>query len=233
MAKTKTKEGEGVELLEDPGALVNKAEEFLSNKRSRNITLIVGGIAALVIAGIFGYRYYISNQNEEAQREMFQAVYYFEADSLGRALNGDGINYGFLQVIEEYPGTKASNLANFYAGVTYLKLGNFENAIRYLEDFKSSDYLLQGRAYVLTGDAYLELSDYANAEASYREAISYKPNENFTPLYLRKLALVQELQGNYSEAAEAYGRIVNEFKESDLVQEAIKQQARLEGLAAQ
>ncbi len=233
MAKTKTKEGEGIEILEDPGALVNKAEEFLNNKKNRNLTLIIGGVVALAIAGIFGYRYYISNQDQEAQREMFQAVYYFEADSLGKALNGDGINYGFLQIIEDYPGTKGSNLANFYAGVTYLKLGDFESAIRYLKDFSSSDYLLQARAYALIGDAHLELGDYTSAIASYNDAIDYKPNESYTPIYLKKLALAEELQGNFSGAAKAYSRIIDEFKESDLLQEAKKQKARLEGLAAE
>ncbi|XOV92464.1 MAG: tol-pal system YbgF family protein [Bacteroidota bacterium] len=232
MAKTKTKEGEGIEILEDPGALVSKAEEFLNSKKNRNLTLVIGSFIALVIAGFFGYRYYISNQDQEAQREMFQAVYYFEADSLGKALNGDGINYGFLQIIEDYPGTKGSNLANFYAGITYLKLGNFENSIRYLKDFNSSDYLLQARAYSLIGDAYLELDDFSSAIASYNDAINYKPNENFTPIYLKKLALAEELQGNYSAAANAYGRIIDEYKESEFFQEAKKQKARLEGLAA-
>lgn len=233
MAKTKTKKDEGVELLEDPDAIVSKAEEFLNSKRNRNLTLIIGSIVAVVVAGIFGYKYYISNQNQEAQREMFQAVYYFEADSLGKALNGDGINYGFLQIIEEYPGTEGSNLSNFYAGVTYLKLGDYEGAIRYLNDFSSSDYLLQARAYALIGDAYLELEDFSSAISSYNDAIDYKPNQNFTPIYLKKLAIVEELQGNYAGAANAYGRIINDFKESDLLQEAKKQKSRLDGLAAE
>ncbi len=233
MAKTKTKEDEGVELLEDPGAIVSKAEEFLNNKKNRNLTLIIGSLVALVIAGVFGYNYYISNQDQEAQREMFQAVYYFEADSLGKALNGDGINYGFLQIIEEYPATDGSNLSNFYAGVTYLKLGDFDGAIRYLSDFKSSDYLLQARAYALIGDAYLEQDDYASAIGSYNKAIDFKPNQNFTPIYLKKLAVAEELQGNYAEAASAYNSIIEDYKDSDLLQEAKKQKSRLDGLAAE
>jgi hypothetical protein len=56
---------------------------------------------------------------------MFQAVRYFESDSLNLALNGDGNNLGFLQIVEDYSGTKAGNLANYYAGVIYLKQGNF------------------------------------------------------------------------------------------------------------
>ena len=72
---------------------------------------------------------------------MFQAVYYFEQDSLVKALNGDGNNYGFLEIIDEYGFSEAANLSHYYAGVSYLKLGNYNNAISYLNSFSSSDLL--------------------------------------------------------------------------------------------
>lgn len=232
MAKTKSKKVEGVDLIEDPDVLAGKTEEFFNNKKNRNLVFGIGGVLALAIAGFLIYQFYITNKNEEAQREMFQAVYYFEADSLGRALNGDGINYGFLQIIEEYSGTETANLAQFYAGATYLQLGDYQSAARYFEDFSSSDYLLQARAYSLRGDAYMELEDYNKAIEAYEDAVEYKPNAEFTPVYLKKLAIAYEENGNFGNAAKAYGTIVNEYPESRLVQEAKKHKARLEGLAA-
>tara|TARA_A100001015_G_scaffold317578_1_gene434956 strand:- start:298 stop:999 length:702 start_codon:yes stop_codon:yes gene_type:complete len=233
MAKTKTKQDEGIEILEDPDMLASKAEEFLSNKRNKNLVFGIGGVIAVVVAAFFVYQFYITNQNKEAQEEMFQAVFYFEADSLGQALNGDGNNLGFLDIISDYSGTEAANLANFYAGTTYMQLGDYSNAVRYLSDFSSSDYLLQARAYSLTGDAYMEQGDYSNAASFYQQAADYKPNAEFTPIYLQKLAVAQEKQGNYAAAASSYGLIVDEYKDSSLLQEAKKQKARLEGLAAQ
>ena len=233
MAKTKTKEQEGIEILEDPGALAGKAEEFLNNKKNRNWVLGIGGLVALIAAGFLGYKYYVSNLNQEAQREMFQAVYYFEADSLGKALNGDGINFGFLQIIEDYGATEASNLSHFYVGATYLKMGDYESAIRYLEGFGSSDYLLQARAYSLIGDAHMELGNFSSASSAYSDAAEYKPNQYFTPVYLQKLALSEELQGNLKKAAASYDRIIEDFSGSSMINEAKKQKARLEGLAAE
>ena len=233
MAKTKTKEQEGIEILEDPGALAGKAEEFLNNKKNRNWVLGIGGLVALITAGFLGYKYYVSNLNQEAQREMFQAVYYFEADSLSKALNGDGINFGFLQIIEDYGGTEASNLSQFYVGATYLKMGDYESAIRYLKEFGSSDYLLQARAYSLIGDAHMELGDFSSASSAYSDAVAYKPNEYFTPVYLQKLALSEELQGNLKKAAASYDKIIEDFSGSSIINEAKKQKARLEGLAAE
>lgn len=233
MAKTKTKKEEGIDFIEDPDVLAGKAEEFFSNKRNRNIVFGVGGLLAVLVLAFFGYKYYITNQDAEAQQEMFQAVYYFEADSLGRALNGDGINYGFLQIIEDYSGTEAANLSKFYAGATYMRLEDYSSAIRYLDGFSSSDLLVQARAYALVGDAHMELGDYGSAAASYRKAADHKPNKEFSPIYLQKLAIAEESNGNYGAGASAYEEIIDKYFDSPLFQEAKKQKARLQGLAAQ
>lgn len=233
MAKTKTKKEEGIEILEDPDLMAGKAEEFFNNKTNRNLVFGIGGFLAVLVLGFLGYNYYITNQNKEAQKEMFQAVYYFEADSLGKALNGDGINYGFLEIIEDYSGTDAANLANFYAGSIYMHMADYSSALRYLEDFSSSDYLVQGRAYSLIGDAQLELGDTDAAVSAYKKAADYNPNADFTPIYLQKLAIAEESRGDFSEAANAYDKIVVDFGKSALAQEAKKHKARLQGLAAE
>ncbi len=229
MAKGKKKD-EGIEILEDPNAIVDKANEFFSSKRNKAMVFGIGGILALAIVGFAAYNYYITNQNQTAQEELFQAQYYFDADSLGLALNGDGNSYGFLEIMDEFPGTKAANLASFYAGASYLKLGDFDGAIRNLKKFSSDDYLLQGRAYSLIGDAYMEQDDFANAIDSYKKAVNYKKNESFTPIYLKKLAIAQEQNGNLAAAAATYGTIIKDYPNAAEVNDAKKQKARLEAL---
>ncbi len=232
MAKTKKKPADsGNEIYESPEALaeqLTKAEQFLEDKKNRGLVLGVGTVIAVALAAFIGYRFYMTNLEEEAQTELFQAVYYFEADSLGKALNGDGNNYGFLDVIDQYGMTDAANMANFYAGATFLKLGDHESAIRYLKDFSASDLLVQAKAYSLIGDAYMDLEDYNEAYDYYGKAVSYKPNEQFTPLYLTKLAVAAEMKGDKQAAIQAYGRIVDEYKKSQEYQEARKHKARLE-----
>jgi len=233
MAKTKTQQDEAIDIIENPDALATKAEDFFNEKKNQNLVFGIGGVIALIIVAFLGYRYYIGNQNNEAQQEMFQAVFYFEADSLGKALNGDGNNYGFLEIIDTYGGTEAANLASFYAGTSFLQLGDYENATKYLEQFGSSDYLVQARAYALTGDAYSEMDDFAAAENAYKKAANYNSNAEFTPIYLTKLAVNYEAKGEYKQAAETYDKIVSEYKNSSLFQDAQKHKARLEGLAAE
>jgi tetratricopeptide (TPR) repeat protein len=231
MAKQKKESSSEGSVLENPEALSGKAEEFLADKKKRNLTIIIGSILILAIVGLFLYRSNLENQNREAQEEMFRAIYYFESDSIQKALNGDGINYGFLKIINDYSGTEAANLANLYAGSCYMSLGDYKSAVRYLESFSASDYVVQARAYALTGDCHMEMGNYEEAVLAYEEAVEYKPNASYTPAYLQKLALAREKAGNYTSAAKAYQQLIKEYPKSNLITEAKKHKARLEGLA--
>jgi tetratricopeptide (TPR) repeat protein len=216
------------EILESPEALAEKlqgAETWL--ERHPKTVVGVAAVIALIVGGYFGFRYYIDNQNAEAQREMFQAVYYFEADSLNLALNGDGNNLGFKDIVSDYKFTDAANLANYYAGVCYLKQGQYEPARLYLEDFSSNDLLVQARAYSLIGDTYMEQEKYDDAAKYYQKAADYKSNKYFTPAYLMKAALAYEKSNQLDKAKEAYDRIITEYFESAELQNAKKLKSRL------
>jgi TolA-binding protein len=223
------KKEENTDLLENPEVIAEKlegAEHWIEE----NLKLVGGilGLIVLVIGGYFGYRYYIGGQDEQAQKEMFQAVRYFEADSLNLALKGDGNNLGFEQIIEDYSGTDAANLANFYAGAISLKQGKYALAILYLEDFKSNDLLVQPRAYSLIGDAYMEQKQYEDAAKFYGKASSSNPNKYFTPTYLMKEALAYEKLNQNDKAIAAYQKIIDQFFDSSEYQNARKFKARLE-----
>jgi len=223
------KKEENTDLLENPEVIAEKlegAEHWIEEHLK-----LVGGILALIvliIGGYFGYRYYIGGQDEQAQKEMFQAVRYFEADSLNLALKGDGNNLGFEQIIEDYSGTDAANLANFYAGAISLKQGKYALAILYLEDFKSNDLLVQPRAYSLIGDAYMEQKQYEDAAKFYNKASGFNPNKYFTPTYLMKEALAYEKLNQNDKAKEVYQRIIDQYFDSSEYQNARKFKARLE-----
>ena len=184
---------------------LSKSEEFINNNKNKIFTVL--GVIVFLLLGFSIFSYIKSNQNNTAQEEMFQAVYYFDKASLVQALNGDGNNYGFLEIIDEYGLSDAANLSKFYAGSSYLKLGNYENAINYLDEFSSSDLLIQARAYSLIGDAYVEIGDYDNAIYYFKKASNENPNEFFTPSYLLKLAIVYEETGDLESALDIYEEI--------------------------
>src|SRR5690606_3465398 len=104
---------------------LGKAELFYE-KNARTIN-IVGIAIILVIGGYFGYKYlYQQPREKKAQAMIFKAQQYFAADSFRLALNGDGNNYGYLQVIGRYGNTKVGELARYSAGVCYVRMGEFQ-----------------------------------------------------------------------------------------------------------
>jgi tetratricopeptide (TPR) repeat protein len=225
-----THEGKAPVVIEEPKVSTDRtiidSEEFV--QKNKKILSIITGVLIGAAALFFGYRYYINSQDEEAQSQMFQAVYYFEADSLTKALKGDGKDLGLADVADTYSGTPAGNLANFYAGVAYLKNGKYDEAIESLKNFGANDLLVQGRAYSLIGDAYMEKKELDNATEYYKKAAEYKPNEFFTPRYLMKLAFAYELQNDFESAIKAYDEIIEKYSKASEVNDAKKYKAKAE-----
>jgi TolA-binding protein len=233
MAKKETKKSDQNELIENPEVLAEKivpGEDFL--KSNSKILAGVLAVAIVLIGGILFFQYNTQQQNEKAQAEMFQAVYFFEQDSVDFALNGDGINKGFLNIIESYPRTDAANLAHFYTGSIYLSQKKFEDALTHLQEFSSDDYLVQAKAYSLVGDANLELGKTEEAIAQYTKAARTNENKFMSPKYLAKLAVAQEEAGKIEDAIKTYTEIEEKYYESFEFAAARKHKARLEGLAA-
>ena len=233
MATNQSKKAAQNDALENPEALaqrIGSGEAFLK-KNSK----ILGGVlaaAVVLIGGILFFQINTQNQNEKAQAEMFQAVYFYEQDSIDFALNGDGINKGLLTIVEDYPRTDAANLAHFYIGSIYLSQKDFQNALTHLEDFSSDDYLVQSKAYSLVADAHLELGNVDEAISFYTKAARTNENKFTTPKYLAKLAVAQEESGKVEEALATYTEIEEKYYESFEYAVARKHKARLEGLAA-
>ena len=206
---------------------LTQTEQFFENNQKKIVRVfsIVIGIVALYL----GYQnFYLEPLEKEAQTEMFSAEINFAKDSFNLALNGDDQYLGFIDIADDYSSTKAGKLANYYAGLSYLYLGEFENAIDYLEDFSSDDIVLSSLAIGCIGDAYLELDDQDKAMSYYKKAANNHENEFTTPRFLMKQATIHELQGNYDDALEIYNLINNDYRQSREGQNVAKYIARAE-----
>ncbi|TLX74696.1 tetratricopeptide repeat protein [Labilibacter sediminis] len=216
--------------MENVEHALSKSEQFIEDNQ-KLLTIIMFAVIILV-GGYWGIKkLYLLPQATKAQENIFFAQNYFEKDSFNLALNGDGINDGFLAIADEYGMTKPGKLAKYYAGVSYLRLGNFDDAIEYLSDFSCDDDIVNATASGALGDAYLEKGDVDAAISNYIKAGDVE-NEIIAATYLLKLGLVYEDQKEYGNAIEAYTTIKEDYKNSAEARSIDKYITRAKLLAA-
>lgn len=209
MAKSKRRSG-GQNNMESVESTMSRTERFIEE----NQKYFTYGIVALLILvlGIIGYVRFIRNPHiAEAWEEMYKAEFYFEQDSFRLALYGDGFFPGFLDIIDDYRRTPAGNAARYYAGVCFMRMGDFDEAIRHLSRFKSNDPMVGAMALAIKGDAHVELGDLDKGVSYYKRAERQANNEFLGPHFLMKAAAVYEELNEYSEALILYKRIKSEY----------------------
>jgi len=214
-----------VDSLEGIEQALTRSEQFIEDN-SKVLTYIVGAIVIFIVLFIGAKRFYITPMAEEAAGQMFMAEKFFERDSFDLALNGYGTYPGFIEITEDYGITKAANLAKYYAGISYLKLGDFQNAVDYLNKFKTKDILVGSAQYSSLGDAYTELNELESALRAYKKAISEYGNNFTSPIILKKMGLVNEELKETEDANAIYKQIKSEFPDSDEARDIDKYIAR-------
>jgi tetratricopeptide (TPR) repeat protein len=224
MAKKKAQQADNLQELE---SALTKTERFIEENQ-KPITYVVGAIILIVIAYLGFTRFYLQPREKEAQSQMFMAENYFERDSFNLAINGDGNYLGFLDIIDDYGMTKSANLAKYYTAISYLHLGQYEDALDYLKRFKTKDLLLGPIAEGAKGDASLELGDMDAALKHYRKAYKMNDNELTTPVYMMKAAKLLESMDELEDALALYKEIKEKYPETTEGQNVDKYIARVE-----
>ncbi len=211
MAKKKKTEEE---TIVDVQQVYSKTEHYVD--QNRNTLLIIAGLLVVLFAGYFAVtRLYLEPRNQEGMDMLWKAEYWFEIDSLDKALLGNESYYGFEYIADEYSSTQAGELASYYAGIVYLRQGDFERAISYLKEADMDDALVGAVAKGAIGDAYVELGNYQEALNYFNKAASHSENLLTAPVYLKKAGLVHEELGNFEKALENYKEIKEKYPTSN------------------
>ena len=210
MAKKKKQEDE---VLIDVTQSISSVEKFFEENGK---ALSAFAIALFVVVGAYiaFLKFYQEPREIEAQNEIYPAQQLFEADSFKQSVEGFAGNAGFLSVAADYSGTKAGEMANYYAGISYLRLGEYDNAIRLLDDFSTDDPILSVVAKGSIGDAFLELNQTEEALEYYKKASAVNSNDFVVPFYLLKAGMLAENLAENKEAIKFYERIKSDFPET-------------------
>ena len=212
MAKQSIKAAKGTkeEVLIDVAEVTHEAQHWFETYKK---PLLYGAIALVVaIGGSLAWKSYQGGNQVKAVQAMWKAEQMFEKDSFAVALNNPGGGYeGFTGIISKYGRTPAGNMAKYYAGICYLQLGKFDDAIKHLDDFSPSGTVSPTMKYGALADAYSEKQDFAKAIKYYKEAASEGSVEDLKALYLKRYAMLSEKQGDAASAVSAYNEIKEKY----------------------
>ena len=190
---------------------VSKTEKFF-HENGKLLSIICAAFVVACALVFCWFKFAYQPKVNEAQGQMAAAEQNFRAADYELALNGDGNTLGFVQIIDEY-GKKAGKSVYFYAGVCELQLGEWEQAIKYLQAYNGKDAILAARAQACIGDAYVGLEDYKKALSCFEQAAAEVDNM-FAAGYLLKAGVVAEKLGENAKALSFYEKIQDQYPQS-------------------
>lgn len=199
--------------LESVERALTNSEQFVEKHQTK---ILIGiGVAVAIILAVLAFRnFYLKPKVEAAEDAMYKAQSFFAADSFKVALDGNGSAdmMGFKEIASEYNMTPSGKLASAYAGICYYKLGQYQNAIKYLSQYEGKDEYFKTSIIGLTGDAYAELGETDKAFSFYKKAFEAK--NDLAPVYLKKSGILYETKGKTEEALKAYQEIKDKYPTS-------------------
>ena len=197
-------------------------------------------VVAIGVLGYISYQKFIVEPNQaEAVSEIYQANSYYERalnsptekDSLyNLALNGNAGKYGLIDIVDKYSGTPTGNIARYQAGMAYLNTNKYQEAINYLDKFKTDDPLLGPLAKGGIADAFVQLNQPEEAYKYYKEAIKLSDNEMTTPRFLLKAGITALNLGKANEAYDFFNRITEEYTDAPEAAQAKIYKGQAEGM---
>lgn len=214
MAKRRKKTKQEEELLVDLVEVQEQTQDFLESNQKWILGALLLGV--LLVGGFFAYKQLYKQPREtEAMEQMYKAEQQFQRDSFALAMTNPGGGYpGFESLASDYKGTKAGNLAKYYAGICALRTGDYQKSVDYLSSFRAKGNITPAMSNGALGDAYSELGDFDKALSNYEKAAKTAANDFSTPYYLWKAGMLAKKQGNADKAQRYFQQIKSDYPAS-------------------
>ncbi len=186
-----------------------------------NRNLLLGIVAAIIVAVLLvvGFLAWRANQAEKASAALAEPVRLYEAGDYEQALQGTGDQPGLIAVADEYSSTRPGALAAYYAGDALFRLGRYDEALEYFDDYDGSDSFVAASALAGQAAIYEQKGEYVRAAGLFREAADAYENPAIAPGYLLSAVRNYAEAGNAAEARSAFERLQNDFPQAPEVSE--------------
>ncbi len=211
-------------------ALVSGYARAYAFYQEHKYRLIFGTLAVLILIG-GGVWYYVDSmaQEQEAQEMLVGAEEFFQQGNYEQALYGneEGETVGFADIVSDYSRTDAANIASYYAAVSASRLGDYEDALYYIERYNAPDGILGVGAISLHASILSNLERFEESAQKYADAADWDENEVTTPQNLLNAAEASYEAGDYSTAEEFLVRIIDNYEDTDYASDAKRMQGML------
>lgn len=224
MAKSQKKED--IERVEKEWGSVDvavlKSESFIE-KNMKPILIGLGVVVAAICIYLAANQFYFKPEENKAQAALFKGQAYFSAGMDSLTLYGDGRDFGgMISFINEYGSTKAGNLAKAYAGISFAHLGKYDEALKYLKDFKADDELIAYSVEGAIGDCYANQNKLDDAASQFEKAAKGADNALLSPIYYKKAGIIYRQMKQYDKEIEVFTKIKTNYMSSPEAVEADK-----------
>ena len=204
--------------------LYSKSEQFVDKNR-KQLTLGLGGAAALILIVIGYSSLVVAPKNTAAEEEAFMAEHYFAKDSADLAMLGDGLNAGLEEILSDHSGTPAAARAAFELGIMHRDAARFDEAVDAFNQAGFSDDVFGPLTEANIGDCLVELGDLEGAEGHFASAASSAASglaaKALSPMCSYKRALVLIELGNEDKARGVLENLAEDFPNSTYAANAI------------
>lgn len=190
---------------------LTQSEAFIVKHQKLLIGAIIGII--VIVAAVLLYKNMYAEPREiKAQTALYPGQLYFEQDDFDVALNGDSLGFvGFLNVANSYSGTKAGKLAHAYAGLSYMHLGDYQNAVSHLDKFNGNDQMVGPAILGAIGNSYAEMGQFDKAVSYLIKGADKADSHSLSPILLLQAGQIYVHLEKYDDAIKAYTKIKDKY----------------------
>lgn len=199
---------------------IESTETFVETN-SKPLIIGIVAVVLLIVGTIYYFNGYKGPREDEAAAAMQRAEHAFEAGNYKVALDGNGADAGFLSIMDDYSGTKASNAAKLYAGLSYKEMGDAQKALDYLNDYDADGDVVEPSVYVAIGDCNWDLNDEDNAIKAYQKAVD-KKSSTVSPIALKRMGIIYLKKNDVENANKAFQTIKDEYSDTDVAKDIDK-----------
>ncbi len=186
--------------------------------RNKNQVMIIAGAIIVIVVGIILFTSKRASQNEEAAVALGKIRPTYEGGNFQAAINGDSLgNKGLKFIVDEYGSSENGQLAKLLLANSYYGLRDFQNAMKYYDDFGGSNKLSKVAAISGIASVKEAQNDFIGAAKEFERAANYDKENPFRDEYLFYAGRDFSLGNDKASAKRVFEQLKSDFPKSKYI----------------